>query len=73
LNSSRPPLRGVLDLEQIDRCRDRDREAESGVAVVAGEQQQQRGEERDEHGYTPGNAVDGHLVIVADAAVRARC
>ena len=63
--------------EQVDRRRDRDGEAEAGVAVVAGEQQQQRGDQRDEHGHAPGDAVEGHLAIVADvvadAAVRARC
>ena len=62
---------------QVDRRGDRDREAEAGVAVVAGEQQQQRGDQRDEHGYAPGDAFEGHLAIVADvmaeAAVRARC
>ena len=61
---------------EVDRRRDRDREAEAGIAVVAGEQQQQRGEQRDEHRHDPGDAVDGHRALwhsVADAPVRVRC
>jgi len=62
-----------LGSTKVDRGRDCDSETEPGVAVVAGEQQKQRGNERDERGYAPGDTVDGHLVIVADTAVRVRC
>ena len=55
------PLRALLRWlrsQQVDRGRDGDGEPEAGVAGVAREQQQQRGQQRDEHRRGPGDAGD---------------
>jgi XTP/dITP diphosphohydrolase len=47
-------------LKQVDRGRRCDGDGETGIAGVAREQQQQRGEQRDEHRDDPGQPSDGH-------------
>ena len=59
--------------EEVDRRRDRDREAEPGVTVIARQKQQQRRHERCQHRHDPGHPFDRHRPILAQAPVRLRC
>jgi len=46
--------------EQVDRCGDADREDDPGVAVVTGEQAEQRGDQGDDDGGEPRDSGEGH-------------
>ena len=58
------PGGGAAALPQVDRGREGDREHDARVAVVAGEQQDQRRHHADGDGHEPGDSREGHETAI---------